>query len=204
MMTMTRREALLKMAVGLGLSLAGPRLLAATFKPGIPAGFTAADLALLDEIADTIIPATDVPGAKAAQVGAFIAMMVNDCYESHDQASVKAGLVKLPADYAAKYNEAFVGGSSANRTAFLNGLDQEQRRHTSQLRKERREAGLPDNAADGRATHYFRIMKELTLLGYFTSEIGCTQALRYEEVPGRYVGDAPWKKGDPDWADPIA
>lgn len=47
-------------------------------------------------------------------------------------------------------------------------------------------------------------MKELTLLGYLTSEIGCTQALRYLEVPGRFDGDAPYTKGDPDYADPIA
>jgi hypothetical protein len=44
--------------------------------------------------------------------------------------------------------------------------------------------------------HYFRMMKELTLLGYFTSEIGSTQARRYVPVPGRYEGCIPYKKGD--------
>jgi hypothetical protein len=201
MMTMTRREALLKMAVALGATVAGPRLLAAAFQPGPPVGFTPADLALLDEIGDTIIPPTHIPGAKAAAIGAFMAMMINDCYEAADQAVFKAGLAKLPADYAAKYREPFLTGQPANRTAFLNELDREQRAHTAQLRKERREAGLPEN---GGAPHYFRLMKELTLLGYFTSEIGCTQAMRYLEVPGRFDGDAPYVKGDPDWADPIA
>jgi len=47
-------------------------------------------------------------------------------------------------------------------------------------------------------------MKELTLLGYFTSEIGSTQAMRYLEVPGSFNGDAPYVKGEPDYADPIA
>ena len=47
--------------------------------------------------------------------------------------------------------------------------------------------------------HYFRMMKELAILGYFTSEIGCTQAVKYVEVPGAYHGDVPYKKGDRAW-----
>ena len=49
-------------------------------------------------------------------------------------------------------------------------------------------------------SHYFRMMKELTLLGYFTSEIGHTQARRYKETPGKYEGCIPYQKGDKAWA----
>ncbi len=49
-------------------------------------------------------------------------------------------------------------------------------------------------------THYFRMMKELTLWGYFTSEAGATKALRYVAVPGKYEGCIPYKKGDKAWA----
>jgi len=45
-------------------------------------------------------------------------------------------------------------------------------------------------------SHYFRMMKELTMLGYFTSEIGCKDARRYIETPGHYDGNLPYKKGD--------
>ena len=48
--------------------------------------------------------------------------------------------------------------------------------------------------------HYFKLMKELTLLGYFSSEIGATKALRYIAVPGHYDGNLPYKKGDKAWA----
>jgi hypothetical protein len=48
--------------------------------------------------------------------------------------------------------------------------------------------------------HYFKMVKELTLLGYFTSEVGCTKALRYLPVPGKFIGDYPYKKGDKAWA----
>ena len=47
---------------------------------------------------------------------------------------------------------------------------------------------------------FWKMAKELTVFGYFTSEIGCTQALRYEPVPGRYDGNFPYKKGDKAWA----
>ena len=50
-------------------------------------------------------------------------------------------------------------------------------------------------------THFFRMLKELTLLGYFTSEIGYTQAMRYAETPGRYDPCAPYSPGDKSWAD---
>jgi hypothetical protein len=44
------------------------------------------------------------------------------------------------------------------------------------------------------------MMKELTLLGYFTSEIGCTQAQRYVESPGRFEPCLPYKRGERAWA----
>ncbi len=179
-MHMNRRQAVIKMALLMGATTLGPRLLAGTFgaSSGAPAGFTAAQLTLLDEIADTIIPPTTVPGAKAAGVGAFIAMMVQDCYEAGDQAAVRSGLAQLDADYAARHQGPFTTGRAADRTTFLTKLERARPR-------------------------YFRILKELTLLGYFTSEIGCTQALQYAEVPGRYDGDLPYRKGERAWAPAI-
>ena len=73
------------------------------------------------------------------------------------------------------------------RHALLVDLDNEQREYMK-----KKKADEP--------SHYFRMMKELTLLGYFTSEIGCTQALRYVDVPGKYEGCVPYKKGDKAWA----
>jgi len=48
--------------------------------------------------------------------------------------------------------------------------------------------------------HYFTMMKQLTLLGYFTSKPGATEALRYVPVPGRYEGCIPYTKGEKAWA----
>lgn len=172
--TLTRREVLARLGVLLGGALIGGD----TWLRGEPlAGkarghdFTADDLALLDEIAETIIPATGTPGARAAGVGAFMAMMVADCYDDAHHAAFRAGLEQLR-------SEGFAAATPAARTARLNALDAEQKTHT------------------GTPAHFFKMMKQLTILGYFTSEIGASHVLVYEEAPGRFDGNAPYKKGD--------
>ena len=77
--------------------------------------------------------------------------------------------------------------SAEERTNVLKDLDIAQKDYQSKKKEDE-------------PNHYFRMMKELTLLGYFTSEIGATKALRYLPVPGRYDGDVPYKKGDKAWA----
>ena len=183
-----RREAIVKMALLMGGTMVGPRLLHGAWDADAPAtGTSADDLALLDEIGDTIIPATDVPGAKAVQIGAFITMMVRECYEAAEQAAVQTGGRELAESYRTEHGHGFVGAPSAERTAFLNKLDRVQRDYTAKKQK-------TDPA------HYFRILKELTILGYFTSEIGATKALRFIEVPGSFNGNAPYQKGEHAWA----
>lgn len=171
---LSRREVLARLGVLLGGALiGGDTWLRGATVAGKTIGdsFTAADLALLDEIAETIIPATATPGAKAAHVGAFMAMMVTDCYDDAHHAAFRAGLEKLRA-------ENFAAATPAERTARLNALDAEQKAHT------------------GTPAHFFKMMKQLTVLGYFTSEIGASQTLVYEEAPGRFDGNAPYRKGD--------
>jgi hypothetical protein len=142
--------------------------------------FSAQDVALLDEVADTILPDTKTPGAKAAHVGPFMALMVTDTYDDAQQAVFRDGVRKL--------NEAsFMTKTPAQRLAFLEQLDREQK-------------ASMDARAQGAPPHYFRQMKELTLFGYFTSEIGCTQAMRYRETPGRFDPCVPYTPGETTWA----
>jgi hypothetical protein len=194
-MNLTRREAIKRMAILMGASVVGPRLLADHFGLQTPIDFSDADIALLDEIGETIIPATDIPGARAANIGAFIAMMVADCYTGSAQKDFREGLVKLPADYEARYGEKFIGGKMENRIQFLNALDTEQRKYTATVKRKMDEFSNVVSAAEA-SPHYFRIMRELTILGYFSSEIGSTRAVRYLEVPGHYDGNVPYKRGD--------
>jgi hypothetical protein len=186
---MGRRAALARMAwlaggaiIGAELFLHGVRLSGKTTEPG----FSAAELALMDEIGETIIPETTTPGARAAGIGEFMAMMVTDCYDDAHHAIFKAGLGRIDDACRAQGGKSFGEASPAERTALLNTLDAEARAQHAQQ---------PHNAPP----HYFRLMKQLTTLGYFTSEIGCTQALRYVEVPGAFHGDVPYKKGEHAW-----
>ncbi len=194
-----RREALKRVSALLG----GAALIGGTAlwtgcrpgeeKPGAPnaatgPGFSAAEVALLDEVADTILPTTSTPGAKTAQVGAFIALMVTDTYEPADQDIFRAGIKKLNEASQAANQKDFMGASPEQRLALLKTLDQEQKTYQDAKKKDD-------------PNHYFRMMKELSLLGYFTSEIGMNQALRYIETPGRFDPCVPYTAGEKTWAD---
>ena len=147
----------------------------------------AQQVAYLDEVADTILPATKTPGAKAAHVGSFMAVMVRDCYPPADQQAFLKGIKQLEDASQQQNGQGFLASTPAQRTALLTALDAEQKQYSKTKKIE-----APN--------HYFRMMKELTLLGYFTSEVGATQALRYLPVPGKYDGCVPYKKGDRAWA----
>jgi glucoside 3-dehydrogenase (cytochrome c) hitch-hiker subunit len=142
--------------------------------------FTARDIAFLDDVADTILPETKTPGAKAAHVGAFMALMVTDTYSERDQGIFRDGMKKLD-------EPSFTAATPQQRLARLEQVDREQKAYT-------------DARKDADPPHYFRLMKELTLLGYFTSEIGCTQAMRYRETPGRFDACVPYRPGETAWS----
>ena len=187
-----RREAIKRVTLLLGgVALAGSSGLvtacdraqrgAANANAGSAAGtFSAREVALLDEVAETILPETKTPGAKAAHVGAFMALMVTDTYTERDQGIFRDGMKKLD-------EAGFMAAPPADRLARLGALDQEQKTYS-------------DNKKREDPPHFFRLMKELTLLGYFTSEIGSTQAMRYRETPGRFDPCVPYTPGETTWA----
>ena len=194
-----RREMIRLVSACLGGAalVASSDLLAAMDKPATTASgfFTAADIAFLDEIAETILPETKTPGAKAAKVGAFMAVMVSDCYREPQQAVFRDGMRQIDAATQRLAKLSFLQASPAQRLAVLTMFDAEQKKPTATpSRRSSKRAALPQ-------PHFFRMMKELTLLGYFTSEIGCTQALRYAETPGHFAPCVPYKAGESAWAE---
>lgn len=194
---MHRREAIKRVSMLLGgvalvggtsilQGCAGDRTPSA--KSGAASGsFSADDIAYLDEIADTILPDTKTPGAKAAKVGAFMAVMVTDCYDAKDQTTFRRGMKTLNDACQTMHTTSFMKATSAQRLALLEQVDRDTKQY------------MDAKPAD-QPTHYFRMIKELTLLGYFTSEIGMTKALRYTETPGRYDPCVPYTKGETSWA----
>lgn len=130
---------------------------------------------LLADVADAIIPDTDTPGAKAAGADKFILRVMRDCYRYEDQRDFYAGLAGLDAAAKASHGRGF-----------------------SQLEPSVRGEVLKAYAEKNRT--FFKTMRELTVTGYFTSEIGATKALAYLPIPGRFEGDVAMQPGQKAWA----
>lgn len=200
---MNRRDALSRVALVLGGTIVGANIFLEGCKPADKKAMTGLDfrpedIAYLDEIADTILPTTaSSPGAKAAAVGTFMSVMVKDCYDERDQKIFVDGMNKLQDTCTKKYDKNFMESTPEQRHDLLVELDKEQRDYTKEAAEKDKNKG---DKKDDEPKHYFRLMKELTLLGYFTSEIGATKALRYVESPGKFEGCIPYKKGDKAWA----
>ena len=114
-------------------------------------------------------------------------VMVNDCYDEKDQQTFFEGMKLLNEASNKKFGNPFMEIQPPDRKILLTEIDSEAKSYMEKKKPEE-------------PRHYFRMMKELTLLGYFTSEIGATQALRYVAVPGKYEGCLPYNKGDRAWA----
>ena len=186
---MERRELLKMITLATGGALIGGELLLSGCKINAkPEGiFSADDIAFLDEMAETIIPKTNTPGAKDAEVGKFMTIMVNDCYEAKDQKIFHNGLIKLEEVSKKKFSSSFMKITAEQRKELLIELDKEAKAYQSAKK-------------ETEPNHYFTMMKQLTLFGFFTSKPGATEALRYVAIPGKYEGSVPYKKGDKAWA----
>ena len=211
----TRREAVLRVTAILGgIALTGgTALITGCRENKVGQPFTADEIAYLDEIADTILPPTSTPGAKAAKTGAFMALMVKDTYSPEDDRIFRDGMRKLDDASKDKNGATFMKATPEQRLALLQTLDREEfnlsekrkaeaKQKSDQFLAEKEQNQPPSTATtvtkvtERPAKGYFRMMKELALLGYFTSEIGMTQAQQYMESPGRYDPCVDYKPGE--------
>lgn len=171
---------------------------------GKPVFFTADQDATVAELADTIIPTTTTPGAKAAKVNEIIDVILKDCYKEADQKRFLDGLTQTNKLSQDAYGKAFAQLDSAQRIEIVKKLEAEAKQQKEQMASAQNASGQADlqtpKAKSERVSPFFTMLKDLTLTGYFTSEIGCTQALEYVAVPGRYEGCVPLKPGQKAWA----
>jgi hypothetical protein len=152
---MNRRDAISRVGLLLGGTIVGANMFLEGCKPadkkaGENLSFSPDDTAYLDEIAETILPATNTPGAKAAKVGAFMVVMVNDCYTKEDQKIFHEGMGKLNDASSKKFDKVFMSLTPEQRHELLVQIDNEQKEYTKNKKKDD-------------PSHYFRMMKELTL-----------------------------------------
>ena len=212
---MNRRDLLKQIALLTGGAVIGGELFLAGCKTGpkTAAGFTAANISLLDEIGETIIPATTTPGAKAAKIGEFMRVMVTDCYTQRQQDVFMSGIGELDTACEKMHNKSFMECDATQRKSFLVSLEKEAKEFNTKrdetdkpVREEHKKKNdaLPwsqQTEFEGAPSHYYTMMKQLTLMGFFTSKTGMTETLRHVPVPGKFDGNFPYAKGDKAWAE---
>ena len=170
---MTDRRAFLRGAsVLMGHAALGQVITAFAASPRKASYFNESEMRTLRALVDVILPATDSPSASAADTHFFIDLAVPACASPGAQKTFRAGLAALPG-----YDTL----APAEQIAKL---------------KLRAAADMPQEYD----ASFFKILKDYTLVGYFLSEVGATQALAYERVPGGFQGDLPLKLNQKAWA----
>jgi hypothetical protein len=210
---MNRREVLQQVAWLMGGALSAPAVLGVlngcSRKPSAsaPLVLDEAQRAIISEVAELIIPHTDTPGAKDVGVPEFIESMLQQAFASEDQESFISGLKDFDAAAQRAHGQPFLKLSQPQRLAFAQSVHdtavaelqarREKRRGWRQLedkgtvpvgrlRSIKKQLTTLLHADAKRSVRPFILtMKELTLLGFFSSEVGATQILQYLPVPGR-------------------
>lgn len=179
---MNRRDALRDIGLLLGVAVT-PRVARA-----VQAGFTApaagqalraltaTQAELVATLAEYIIPTTDTPGARAARVDAFIDALLADIFTAEERQRFLAGLADVDERARVAAGTTFLGCTARQQVAVLEALERP-----------------AQPVGEGQAA-FFPWLKELTLVGYYTSEIGASQELLYVHVAGRYDGDVPYER----------
>jgi hypothetical protein len=172
---MTDRRSFLRGAsVLLGHAAIGQVMTAFAAAPRKAGFFAAAEMRTLIALVDSILPATDSPAASAADTHYFIDLAMPACASVAAQGTFRAGLE----DFRQKRFESL---AADEQVALLKA-------------RAARDMELTYDQS------FFKILKDYTLTGYFLSEVGATQALAYERVPGGFQGDVPLAPNQKAWA----
>jgi len=185
---MNRKEAIKRTGLLLGGVIFAPNILGVlkgcSPTPGdwTPELFTREQARLVTALSDVILPADDTPSASEVGVPQFIEKMVKDFYSEEQRNEFMEGLDKFSDDYRSEIQGEYFEAEDDDKFEFTY--------HQNQIAIEESPGESP----------FILTFKELTLLGYFTSEVGATQVLRYEANPGVYDGCVPLEEVGRTWA----
>jgi hypothetical protein len=210
---MDRRTLLKQIAILTGGAVLGGEVFLSTgCKTGPKNLFSAAQLALLDEVGETILPKSDTPGAKDVAIAQFMQTIVADCYNKEQRDAFIKGMETLDEYCVKTYKKKFVALSAAERQAVVLGLEKEAKEFDKKVvldekalrapikNNDEKKSWLDKKAFDGLPRHYYTMIKQLTLWGYFSHKDICTKVLRFVMVPGKYDGAYPYAKGEKAWS----
>jgi gluconate 2-dehydrogenase gamma chain len=182
---MDRREAIKRASWLMGGALSAPAIMGVlngcTAKPTLdwkPVFLSEDQGILVSQVAEIILPKTDTPGAKEVGVPGFIDIMLKDVYSQEDKERFINGLKIFNQEAEKIYDDPFIELTPGQQQELVKKIHKEA---IGDVKNSKPEAKRP----------FILMMKELTLLGFFTSEIGATKVLQYEPVPGVYKGCIP-------------
>ena len=186
----SRRDSIKQLALLLGVSLSGSSLSALAASFSSPRDLhrrrktllNPQQLALVRELGELIIPTTDTPGAIAAGVHDFINYQLVYCFSKEDQASHLKNLDRITALAQQEFGKDFIAATREQQIDFLTRMEKSVAPFTNEDR------------------NYFKQLKSLVVFGYYTSEIGATQELKFLPIPGGYKGNVKFKEIGRTWA----
>lgn len=148
-------------------------------------------IALLAELVESIIPETDTPGAKRANVHLYVAGLLENCSTNKERSSFYNGLENLKSYCTTEYGTSFMDCTSIQRNTVITYFENKGEIGQGIVGKIRKKIlGEP----------FFSLLKRYTIDGYCVSHLGATQNLRYEQVPRVYEACIPYREGQASWA----
>ena len=207
-MMMNRREAALTFGA-LWTALAVPAGAAAQTQSlaltWTPKALTTAQARVLDVVAELIMPKTDTPGAREAGVPAFVDRAVGNHCSPPEVSAIRTGLDHIDAVARASHGMDFAALTPAQQTAQLAAYETQRAAAPAVVvGRGDTETGLSNQSAavspPRPSAMFFPLLKDLVTVGYFTSELGATRAVRYDPVPGAYRGCVPLAEIGRAWA----
>lgn len=148
--------------------------------------FSVNERLLLTALAETIIPATDTPGAREAGVADFIEVMVGQTFSDPDQSAFKSSLSAIDVLTRQYYGSDYASLAKSSQVSLL-----------SDLANGRTKCARLDAIA---LRDFFHLLKELTVIAYYTSEIGASMELAYLHLPGRHDACTDMPGGQVAWS----
>jgi hypothetical protein len=198
---MQRREAL-KMLWGGGVLSAIPADLFGFFRDSHPAsGYTprtlnASQNELVVAMIDQIIPATETPGAKGARVNEFIDVILSEWANDEERGNFLNGLADIDKQSNALFSKDFAAASPEQQLTLLRSLDETAAVARARLEPKKRPAFWNSEGRDTQMQDdFFTVFKRMTVHGYYTSEIGFSQELKLQIIPGAQHGCVPLALG---------
>ena len=194
---MQRREALRVMFAGAVLPAFTPEVFAMFRQAQPPPGYTMRTLTghwndTVVAMIDQIIPATDTPGAKGARVNEFIDVILTEWALPEERKNFLDGLAGIDKQSQSLYGKNFADASAEQQLVQLRAIDNAVMANRSVRPRHGNTVPKPDAQLEG---DFWEVFKRITIHGYYTSEIGFTQELKMEIIPGAQHGCNPMSAG---------